>query len=88
MGNQGTCKHEACEGEVQRRGYCRRHFSMWKKGDLPKARYKSCNKDDCHKPMFLRGLCEEHSKKAPAAGVDSGEGAAAESPSAEAPAEA
>ena len=75
MANKGTCKAEGCEKDVQAKGYCPRHYSAWRKGKMPKPRYKSCNAEGCHKPQAQRGLCAEHfakehskSKAAPAEG--------------------
>jgi hypothetical protein len=43
-----TCKHSACEKPADGgKGYCRRHYAAWKRGELPKGRYKTCR-------------CEEH----------------------------
>ena len=38
-----------------------------------KARYKTCAEENCRKPMFKAGKCEEHCKKDDGQGtVDSG----------------
>jgi hypothetical protein len=63
MANKGTCKAEKCEKEVQAKGYCSRHYSAWRKGDMPKPRYKTCNSENCRKRQARRGLCEEHYAK-------------------------
>jgi len=60
MANKGTCKAEGCDGDVRAKGYCPSHYSQWRKGKLPKPRYRSCNADGCHKPRARRGLCTEH----------------------------
>lgn len=71
MAGKGTCKAAGCEKGVQAKGYCPRHYAQWRKGKLPKPRYKSCNAENCRKPQARRGLCEEHFakefKKAPPA---------------------
>ena len=63
MASKGTCRAAQCEKEVQAKGYCPRHYSQWRKGKLPKPRYKSCNAEGCRKPQARRGLCEEHFAK-------------------------
>ena len=63
MGNKGTCKTEGCSKDVQAKGYCPRHYNQWRKGKLPKPRYKSCNAEGCHKPRHRRGLCPDHFAK-------------------------
>jgi len=60
MGNKGNCKADGCDKEVRAKGYCERHYRQWRKGNLPKRRYKSCHQEGCHKPITRRGLCEEH----------------------------
>ena len=79
MASKGTCKAAGCEKEVHAKGYCPRHYGHWRKGKLPKPRYKSCNAEGCHKPQSRRGLCAEHFAK---------EFQKAAAPSAEPPAEA
>jgi hypothetical protein len=63
MANKGTCKASGCEKEVLAKGYCRRHYAQWRKGKLPKPRYKICNAENCRKRQSRRGLCEEHFAK-------------------------
>jgi hypothetical protein len=63
MGNKGTCKAASCEGDVRAKGYCPRHYSQWRKGKLPKPRYKICNAENCRKPQERRSLCAEHYAK-------------------------
>jgi hypothetical protein len=74
MASKGTCKSSSCEKEVQAKGYCPRHYAQWRKGKLPKPRYKSCNTEGCGKPQARRGLCQEHFakefQKAPAQPVE------------------
>lgn len=63
MANKGTCKTEGCEKEVQAKGYCPRHYAKWRKGLLPKPRYKTCHEEGCRKRQERRGLCPEHYAK-------------------------
>lgn len=63
MANKGTCKAEGCEREVQGKGYCDRHYRQWRRGKMPKPRYKSCHAEGCLKPQDRRGLCAEHLAK-------------------------
>ena len=49
---------------MRARGYCRKHFISWRRGDLGKKhQYKICSKEGCRKPRVLGGLCGEHSGK-------------------------
>ena len=54
MASKGTCKAENCDKEVQAKGYCPRHYSAWRKGKMPKPRYKTCTFEKCRKPR-VRG---------------------------------
>jgi hypothetical protein len=68
-----TCKHEGCSlPATGGKGYCARHYAAWKRGALPKSRYKTCRVEACRKRVTARGRCEEHfardypGKRAPA----------------------
>jgi hypothetical protein len=63
MANKGTCKAEACEKEVVGKGYCTRHYKLWREGKLPKARYKTCRTEGCRKKQTDKGHCADHQKK-------------------------
>jgi hypothetical protein len=55
------CKHASCKQSADGgKGYCGRHYSAWKRGELPKRRYKTCRVEACRKPIVARGRCEEH----------------------------
>jgi hypothetical protein len=60
MANKGACKANECEREVIAKGYCRKHYRLWKAGEMPKARYKTCTGENCRKKRFKGSLCEEH----------------------------
>lgn len=60
---KGVCRIPGCEGEVQGKRYCARHYRLWRKGQLPKPRYKTCNAEGCRKRQGRRGLCAEHFAK-------------------------
>src|SRR5437763_17201472 len=80
-GKEGLkCGIEGCKRAYQAKGYCFFHYDKWKNGELPRARYKTCSKEGCHKKVVAHGLCAEHQKK-------TGEAAAA-APAAPAPAPA
>ncbi len=71
-----TCKHASCEKPADGgKGYCARHYRAWRRGELPKARYKTCRVEGCRKPVVQRGRCDEHwrrdyaGKSAPPAGA-------------------
>jgi hypothetical protein len=55
------CKHAGCSRSADGgKGYCARHYAAWKRGTLPKARYKSCRVEGCRRRAAARGRCEEH----------------------------
>jgi hypothetical protein len=63
-GKEGLkCAVEGCKRAYQAKGYCFFHYDKWKRGELPKARYKTCSKEGCHKKVLAHGLCAEHQKK-------------------------
>jgi hypothetical protein len=69
------CKHDGCKASAAGgKGYCGRHYAAWKRGALPKSRYKTCRVEGCHKRVTGRGRCEEHfardypGKRAPQSG--------------------
>jgi len=56
-----SCKAESCGRQANGgKGYCARHYAAWKRGALPKGRYKTCRAEGCHKRVVGRGRCEEH----------------------------
>ena len=56
-----TCRQSDCsQPATGGKGYCRRHYAAWKRGTLPKARYKTCRVEGCRKRVLARGRCEEH----------------------------
>ena len=68
---KGTCKEASCEKDAVGKGYCSRHYQMWRRGKMPKARYKTCVEDGCRKPQAGAGRCADHQKtKAPAVGAE------------------
>ena len=76
-----NCKLEKCTRPAEGgKGYCTRHYAAWKRGGLPKARFKTCQAEGCHKRVVARGRCEEHFAR------DYPGKRAATSPAAEAPA--
>jgi hypothetical protein len=62
MPKEGTCKASDCNNQIVAKGYCRKHYRLWKKGEMPKPRYKTCTEEKCRKPRFHGSLCEEHFK--------------------------
>ena len=55
------CKLENCARPANGgKGYCTRHYAAWKRGELPKSRFKTCRAEGCHKRVAARGRCEEH----------------------------
>jgi hypothetical protein len=60
MANKGTCKAKDCDRQVIAKGYCRKHYRLWRHGAMPKARYKICTFEKCRKKRAHGSLCEEH----------------------------
>jgi hypothetical protein len=55
------CRVEGCKQPVRAKGYCRKHFIAWRRGDVgDHHRYKICTKEGCRKPRTKGGLCDEH----------------------------
>ncbi|MBX7148216.1 vegetative protein [bacterium] len=75
-----TCKVEKCKREYRAKGYCDAHYKKWKRGELPKSRYKTCHNENCNKKVSKSGLCEEHF--AAVYGKKAGAAPAAEAPAA------
>jgi hypothetical protein len=70
MAEEATCKASDCNRQVVAKGYCRKHYRLWKRGEMPKPRYKICTEEKCRKPRAHGSLCEEHfnaKRRAPAA---------------------
>lgn len=86
MASKGTCKAKDCEREVIAKGYCRKHHRLWKAGEMPKARYKTCTFENCRKKRFRLSLCEEHYKTKTGKGAAEAPAAAPAAPAAQAPA--
>jgi hypothetical protein len=63
-GNGTACKVEACKRAYQAKGYCFFHYSKWKAGEMPKARFDTCGKEGCFKKVVAHGRCVEHQRKA------------------------
>ncbi len=83
MADKGTCKAKDCSHQAIAKGYCRKHYRLWKAGEMPKPRYKTCTAEKCRKPRFRGSLCQEHYA---AAHGKKGETAPAAAPAAAAPA--
>jgi hypothetical protein len=65
--DQKHCREEGCKRPYRAKGYCTKHYRMWRQGELgKKQRYKICSKEGCRKPMVRWGLCDEHYKAAQA----------------------
>src|SRR5687767_2085674 len=62
-----TCRVDKCKQPVRAKGYCRKHYLAWRRGDVgTKQRYKTCSKEGCRKPAVASGRCAEHKKGAAA----------------------
>jgi hypothetical protein len=60
MAGKGPCRAEQCGREAVAKHYCRKHYRLWKRGSMPKARYKICTAENCRKPRLKGSLCEQH----------------------------
>src|SRR5262245_49989270 len=69
-----ACRVEKCRQPVRAKGYCRKHYMAWRRGDVgDHHRYKTCSKEACRKPRTKGGLCDEHAgTAAPAAAAEGG----------------
>ena len=88
MANKENCKAKDCAREAVGKGYCRQHFRLWKAGEMPKARYKTCTFEKCRKHRHgTSSLCDEHFKAKHGKPAEAAAAApAAEAATAEAPA--
>jgi hypothetical protein len=56
-----TCRAEKCKQPVRAKGYCRKHYFAWRRGEVgDHHRYKVCSKEACRKPRTKGGFCDEH----------------------------
>lgn len=55
-----VCQVKDCKAEYRAKGYCDRHYQMWRKGSFGDIRYQICSKEGCRKEMTKEGLCETH----------------------------
>jgi hypothetical protein len=70
LAGEKSCKIKGCKRPYRAKGYCNVHYQKWRKGELEKPRYNTCNfgvnklkrgeKKECLKKVFRGGLCEEH----------------------------
>ncbi len=59
------CQVAKCKQPVRAKGYCRKHYLGWRRGDVGKKhRYNTCSKEGCRKKAVAAGRCEEHKKGA------------------------
>ena len=73
-----SCRVEKCKQAVRAKGYCRKHYVAWRRGDIgDHHRYKVCSKEGCRKPRTKGGLCDEHAGVAAPAAAEGGAAPAA-----------
>lgn len=61
--SERKCQVAGCKDKYRAKGYCNRHYRMWRRGLFGKSFYRSCAKKGdkkCTKPEFAEGLCKEH----------------------------
>lgn len=62
-----TCSVDKCKQAARAKGYCRKHYMGWRRGEVGKHhRYKTCAKEGCRKPREVAGFCGEHAGRKPA----------------------
>src|SRR5213083_2833101 len=45
------CRVDKCKQPVRAKGYCRKHYIAWRRGDVGNHfRYNICSKEGCRKP--------------------------------------
>ncbi len=73
VAKRGACTAEKCSQPLRAKGYCRKHFLAWRRGELgAHHHYKVCSKEGCRKKREFGGLCAEHAGKGvPAEGAAS-----------------
>ena len=73
VAKRGACTAEKCGQPLRAKGYCRKHFRAWRRGELgAHHHYKICTKEGCRKKREFGSLCAEHAGKgAPAEGAAS-----------------
>lgn len=54
------CQVAGCKAEYRSKGYCDRHYTMWRRGEFGDIRYSICSKEACKKPQAKEGMCEAH----------------------------
>ncbi|MFH1017563.1 MAG: hypothetical protein V1798_05190 [Pseudomonadota bacterium] len=57
---QAHCRVPKCKQPIRAKQYCERHYQKWRRGELPKPRYKICKAENCRKPMVAHGFCQAH----------------------------
>jgi hypothetical protein len=60
MAEKQNCRAKDCTREAFAKRYCRKHYRLWRHGEMPKARYKICTFEKCRKKRARGSLCEEH----------------------------
>jgi hypothetical protein len=63
-----TCTIDDCQGTVQARGWCAKHYARWRAHDDPiapkaSAAPKVCSIEDCEKQAVSRGWCATHYRR-------------------------
>ena len=59
-GGKLSCSEKGCKRPYRAKGFCYFHYQKWRRGELPHARFKSCNAEKCVKKQFKAGLCQIH----------------------------
>ena len=68
-GVQEHCQVAKCKQPVRAKGYCRKHYIGWRRGDVGKKhRYKICSKEACRKPAVLGGQVRRAQARRPRRG--------------------
>ena len=60
---EGGCSVEACDGAVDTRGMCSKHYRRWLRNgstDLRRQVIDTCSSEGCGRKPEARGLCQSH----------------------------
>ncbi len=60
---EAQCSIAGCKRPYRAKSYCVVHYQAWRRGEVEghRARYRTCSKEACRKPVAQGGLCTEHS---------------------------
>lgn len=64
------CVAQGCPRRIYARGFCRRHYKMWRTSappelsrHVPAGTYSACSVDGCDRPNYAKSVCFKHYQK-------------------------